>query len=114
LADEGMLDLFSNASVLHVQTTESDHCALLIKLCRFDVLGNRGHGKRFRYENTWQRHESYEHTVAAAWAGGCNSHVDRHSALAWMQSSLKTWEGEVFGSVKKELVSFCRRLESIL
>jgi exonuclease III len=70
LADEGMLDLFANSSVLHVQTTESDHCALLIKLCRFDVLGNRGHGKRFRYENTWQRHESYEHTVAAAWAGG--------------------------------------------
>jgi hypothetical protein len=111
LADDGMLDLYGASSVLHVQTTESDHCAVLVKLCRPYDLGNRRCAKPFRYENMWQRHETYEETVATAWEGGCSSLADVHSSLGEMQNSLKSWEGEYFGSVKKELSHLRRCLE---
>jgi hypothetical protein len=34
--DEGILDLFGESSILLVQTTESDHYALLIQLNRME------------------------------------------------------------------------------
>jgi hypothetical protein len=56
LANEGMLDLYGDSLVSHIQTTESDHCALVIKLWRTGDRGNHTRGSPFRYENMWQRH----------------------------------------------------------
>lgn len=38
LADEAWLDLFGESSVTHVQTTESDHCAVLVHITRSDLI----------------------------------------------------------------------------
>lgn len=84
LADNGMLDLFGDSFVLHVQTTVSDHCALLIQLNRSGEIGGRGRGKPFQYGNMWQRHESYEETVVTAWMRGFNFLDNIHSSLGEM------------------------------
>jgi hypothetical protein len=81
LADDRMLDIYGNSTVAHLQTTESDHCALLITLRRSGGVGTQRRSKPFRYENMWQRHEVYEETVASAWMGGCSSLNDVHSSL---------------------------------
>jgi hypothetical protein len=75
------------------------------------------HGRRrerpFRYENMWNRHETYESTVAAAWIPGCSSLEALHANLQGMQVTLSDWEREQFGSVRHELSSLCRRLEEV-
>jgi hypothetical protein len=38
LADEAWLDLFGESSVTHVQTTESDHCAVPVHITRSDLI----------------------------------------------------------------------------
>jgi hypothetical protein len=113
LVDDNMLGLYGDSAVTHIQTTESDHCAILIKLCRSGDVGNQRRDKPFRYENMWQRHETYEDTVVRNWQGSCNSLAEVHIALGVMKNSLKSWEGSQFGSVRKELVNLRRRLELI-
>jgi hypothetical protein len=75
------------------------------------------HGRRrerpFRYENMWNRHETYESTVAAAWIPGCSSLEALHANLQGMQVTLSNWEREQFGSVRHELISLRRRLEEV-
>ena len=71
LADEAWLDMFGESSVTHVQTTESDHCAVLVHIPRSGSLQGGRRGKLFRYENMWQRHHLYNDTVTGGWNGGC-------------------------------------------
>lgn len=52
LATTGFLDLFKDVKVWHVQTTESDHCCLVIESYRKEKTQRRGL-KQFRYENMW-------------------------------------------------------------
>ena len=47
LGDEEFLKAFDATSVRHVQTTELDHCALLISVASTSVGGNRGLVKPF-------------------------------------------------------------------
>lgn len=66
LANQKFLDIFPDTTVWHVQTTESDHCCLLI-VCH-QHFAERGRGsKAFRYENMWRRDESYLELVRSAW-----------------------------------------------
>lgn len=67
-ANAEFLNLYQSTRVWHVQTTESDHCCLLLE-CRRDD-GVRSRRKRaFRYENMWRRDPSYNELVEAAWGG---------------------------------------------
>jgi hypothetical protein len=103
LMDGKMLDLFGDSSVTHVQSTESDHCALLIKLQRNGELQGRRSQRPFRYENMWRRHEMYNETVNLAWVSGCSSLLVVQENLNGMQYALKSWEKEQFGSARAEL-----------
>lgn len=51
LADVKMLDLFGDSTVTHMQTTESDHCAILVELRNSGLLQGRQRERPFRYEN---------------------------------------------------------------
>lgn len=113
LADERVLDLFGDSSVTHVQTTESDHCAILITLKKSGVFQGHRRERPFRYENMWLRHPSYEDTVAAAWGGGCLSLSDVHANLGGLQNALRSWDKNQFGSVRNELKRLRRRLETL-
>lgn len=50
LADDKFVELFHNTKVMHVQTTESDHCALVISICRSEWIQEERTIKPFRYE----------------------------------------------------------------
>jgi len=113
LVVDALLDQFGDTAVTHIQTTESDHCGLLIRLQRSRWLQGQRREKPFRYENMWRRHETYDLTVSTAWATGCTSLEAIHSNLKGTQDTLKSWEREQFGSVKKELSRLRRELEMI-
>jgi len=112
LADAAWLDLFGGSLVTHVQTAESDHCAILVQF-RASFSLERGRGKPFRYENMWQRHHLYQDTGAGAWSSGCSSLNDVNANLGNLQSTLTRWGREEFGSVKNELRKLRQRLELI-
>src|SRR6185437_3616645 len=54
LGNESWLNLFGKSTVTHVQTVESDHCAVFVHVVPTRMP--HGGGKVFRYENMWQRH----------------------------------------------------------
>lgn len=113
LAYEKMLDLFGDTLVTHLQTTESDHCAVLIRLQQSGIFQGRRRERPFRYENMWRRHETYESTVVSAWSVGCTSLRSVQASLGGMQAALQAWEREQFGSVRKELSRLRHHLEEI-
>jgi hypothetical protein len=102
LANEKLLDLFGDSSVTHMQTTESDHCAINVELKSFGRLLGGACAHLFKYENMWHRHPSYEDTVAVAWGGGCQSLSDVHVNLGSLQVVLRHWYRHEFGSVRNE------------
>jgi hypothetical protein len=110
--DGKMLDRFGDSTVTHVQTVESDHCALHIKLQMNGAMQGRLQHP-FRYENTWRRHETYNETVSTAWIPGCSSLLAVQNNLNSMQVVLKTWEREQFGSVRGELRQLRQQLEVV-
>ncbi|XP_062193553.1 uncharacterized protein LOC133896948 [Phragmites australis] len=60
--------------------------------------------KPFRYEFMWQRHEGYEDFVNQAWDPGMG-YCDLQSisaSLTSLQCSLRSWDRDVFGSVRKQ------------
>jgi hypothetical protein len=71
LANDNLLSLFGEYSVQHVQTTPSDHCALLVRLNQADQADallvrlnqsdqadNQTRERPFRYENMWHATKS--------------------------------------------------------
>jgi hypothetical protein len=67
LADEKFLDRFAFTEVTHVQTSESDHCALLIEIANQAPNGQRRRCHMFRYENMWTRDPTYADLVKSSW-----------------------------------------------
>lgn len=113
LADNAWLDRFGESSATHIQTTESDHCAVHVHIVRTGIYRGGGRDKPFRYENMWQRHHLYNDTVAEAWSGGCTSLGDVNASLGQLQSTLIRWDRDEFGSVKGELRQLRKRLEFV-
>jgi len=64
-ANPTFTDMFREIKVWHVQTTESDHCCLIIECHRHK--SRRGKRKSFRYENMWRRNPSYMRLVEENW-----------------------------------------------
>lgn len=113
LATRAFLDMFHEVRVTHIQTTESDHCALLIECTK--VRQRRGRRRNFRYENMWRRDPTCMDTVEKAWTP-----TDRPATLLQVrqqlgrvQGSLQIWEDTVFGSVRKEMTQRRKELERV-
>lgn len=113
LATCDFMDIFREVRVTHVQTTESDHCALLIECSK----GRQWRRKRrqFKYENMWRRDPTYVATVQEAWEpeGGPATLLKVKRALEVVQGSLQRWEANVFGSVRQELAHKRKELEQL-
>jgi len=61
-ANEAFSGLFKYIKVWHVQTTESDHCCLIMECYR--SKRNRGRRRRnFKYEDMWRHDPSYMQLV---------------------------------------------------
>lgn len=101
LATCGLLNLFRDISVTHIQTTQSDHCALLIEC--FGVRQWKKRKRPFRYENMWRCDPTYMDTVQQAWVPEHElATLDQvRRQLGVVQGSLQAWEQSVFGSVRR-------------
>lgn len=99
------MSVLGDSTVLHIPLTESDHVGLLVEVRHTEVTANRGRKrpKPFRYENMWKEHGEYMEFVDRAWdpGPGVADLSTAVRALTSLQDSLKTWDREVFGSVKK-------------
>jgi hypothetical protein len=113
LGDDRFKEKFDNTIVTHVQTTESDHCALLISLGRSDWLGGGNTGRPFRYENMWARHDGYSAVIQNSWATGNRNLTDVQMALSQLRQNLTHWSINEFGSVNKQLRTMRKKLEMI-
>jgi hypothetical protein len=112
-ANEAFSDMYRETKVWHVQTTESDHCCLIIECNR--GRRNRGRKRRnFRYENMWRRDPSYTRLVQDAWGDASDvlNLGQLQSTLGRVQSSLQVWEHEVSGSVRQNLAHTRKELEA--
>ena len=114
LADANFLSFFKDVKVWHVQTTESDHCCLVIE-CLRETRNNRRRRRNFKYENMWRRDPSYADLVKDSWGAATDiqdlSHLQ--GMLGQMQASFQNWEFSVFGSVKRDLAKLRRELETV-
>lgn len=77
LGDDKFMESMGATSVQHIQLTESDHCALLVKLISWQEDAEGGEARRskpFRYENMSQRHDKYMEFVQETWDPGVGGH----------------------------------------
>jgi hypothetical protein len=68
-------------------------------------LGGRKKAKPFHYENMWRSHGEYMDFMTSTWDPG-DRDMDLTAvagALSSLQTSLKTWDKEVFGSIKQQV-----------
>ncbi|KAM0931352.1 hypothetical protein ACQ4PT_000394 [Festuca glaucescens] len=113
LGDDKFLERFDGTSVSHIQTTESDHCGILISMRKSNWLDGSGQGKPFKYENMWRRHEHYEEVVKDSWVDGAANFEYVMSSLNQLRSRRICWSREEFGSVKNELKAMRQKLEAL-
>lgn len=117
LGDNKFLQELGDSEVYHLPLAESDHCGLLVAVREKELPGRR-RGRRkpkpFRYENMWKSHGDYMEFVNWTWdpgSGSCDLSTTS-SALMSLQSALKSWDREVFGSVKQQVKELSAELES--
>ena len=113
MADDKFLELFDNTFVQHIQTSESDHCALLLRTQRSVWDHDCSRNKPFRFENAWTRHERYEEVVVESWQPQANDLAGVYDALNSVRQKLQKWSREEFGSVQKQLKAMRHRLERV-
>lgn len=115
LGDDKFLAAMGESEVFHLPLVESDHCGLLVEVrerapsCRC----GRRKSKPFRYENTWKSHGDYMDFITRTWDPGSASGdlTTVSTALMSLQNSLKSWDKEVFGSVKQQVKELKAELE---
>jgi hypothetical protein len=111
--DEKFLTSMGDTDVLHIPVAESDHCALLISL-KDKGLGpgaQRRRMKPFRYENMWKMHADYMRFINHSWDPGDGSLEGVAASLNNLQASLRSWDRDTFGSVKKKIKQLREELE---
>lgn len=101
LGDDKFQEAFDNTSITHIQTTESDHCALLISVQNSNWYMDNKTARPFRFENAWTRHTGYDGVVANAWVPRTGGLTEVHKALADVRGKLQQWSRTEFGSVSK-------------
>lgn len=103
------------SEVFHVPLAESDHVGLVVEVKQREVVAHRPRRKPkpFRYENMWKNHGEYKEFVNRSWdpRPGAADLSTAANALSSLQQSLKTWDREVFGSVKKQVKELRAKLE---
>lgn len=81
--------------------------------CQPTARGGHHKPKPFKYENMWQSHGEYMEFVNRAWdpGEGAGNLESVAASLASLQGSLKAWDREVFGAVKKQVTDLRTMLE---
>lgn len=113
-ATPSFLSLFKNVKVWHVQTTESDHCCLVLECSKNFARRRRGR-RPFRYENMWHRDPTYSQNVELPWNNieGSGSLGVLSSQLGSLGRTLADWNQSTFGFGWKSLVQLRVELEQL-
>lgn len=105
--------LFPEAMVTHIDSSRSDHKALLLQ-CSGDVSNNRP-PKIFRYEIMWERAEGLQMQIEQAWLRrnpgsdlGCVA-----ASLKQMSMALGVWSRANFGHVRKKIEELRQKLATL-
>ena len=84
--------LYADATMTHLPRTRSDHCPVLLELCRQEV----GHlNKPFRFHTIWLLHPKFSSVVQQAWPD--NRRL--HTAILDFTNRAKKWNANVFGNL---------------
>ena len=84
--------LYSNATVTHLPRIWSDHCPVLLELCRPYVCNLI---KPFRFQTMWLLHPEFPSVVQHAWL----ENRGLHTAISDFVIRAKKWNSEVFGNL---------------
>jgi len=90
-ANADFSDAYKDIKVWHVQTTESDHCCLVIECYRSKKQRGRRR-KNFKYENMWHQDPSYLRLVKDSWGDARSVHN-----MSQLQEKLGQMEGSFQG-----------------
>ncbi|XP_073351872.1 uncharacterized protein [Aegilops tauschii subsp. strangulata] len=112
-ADEAWRDTFPFAKVVHLATSCSDHCPLLIHL--EGMPDQQCQPPFLRDEIMWERDNTLPNVIAEAWnkhksPGGLGS-VAR--SLGEVLKDLKEWSRTKFGNVLKDIERLCLQLADL-
>ena len=104
-------DLFGDAVLHHLISSRSDHCPLFLEIRKENW--ERHKPRIFRYEIMWERLESLAVEIKKAWCTdssreGLGGVV---AALKRVQTALRNWSKNTFGSVTTELEELRVKLE---
>ena len=84
--------LYSDATVTHLPKIWSDHCPVLLELCRSYVCNLI---KPFRFQTMWLLHSEFPLMVQHAWS----ENRGLHTAISDFVIRAKKWNSEVFGNL---------------
>ncbi|KAI8026584.1 hypothetical protein LOK49_LG02G02270 [Camellia lanceoleosa] len=109
--------LFPHAKVYPMACTSSDHLPICVDICGAKEQRQSpasGH-RMYRFEAMWLRHASCEQVVADNWLPFSNVDVrSLVSTIAHVSSSLRRWDRNVFGCVKRQLKEKTDQLQRLL
>ena len=114
VADAGWRDTFPDASVEHIISSCSDHCALLVRLQAEKLPQNKRRCRQ--YELFWERASDLPEIIeqARAAAGDKSDMGAIQDCLGSVMKSLQAWSSRKFGNILREHESVRSELNSLL
>ncbi|CAL1406444.1 unnamed protein product [Linum trigynum] len=100
-------EVYPNTSVMHLPRLQSDHSPLLTTASSPGAAPTTD--RPFRFEAAWLTHTNFKDFVGSAWEGN----APLHSALASLAGSLREWNINVFGHIKKKKNRLLARLKGL-
>ena len=113
LCNQEWIKNFPNTVVKHISNSSSDHSPLLLDTYP-NIVYNR---RRFIYDNTWSKHNSYNDTVRRTWYYACSgSHTDisKFSRFkSMLDKNSRIWKNFFLGNAARDIQSLKNNLENI-
>ncbi|KAF5959124.1 hypothetical protein HYC85_000333 [Camellia sinensis] len=109
--------LFPHAKVYPMACTSSDHLPICVDICgaKEQCQSPASGHLMYRFEAMWLRHANCEQVVADNWLPSSNADVrSLVSIIAHVSSSLRRWDRNVFGCVKRQLKEKTDQLQRLL
>lgn len=103
LADNSWRDIYSNSQVVHLTSSCSDHCPILLKFAADSRQSNRK--KCLHYEICWEREPASTEVISLAWAeaGEKRTLGDINFALGKVMGALQGWSKVKFKNVSRAI-----------
>lgn len=114
VADDNWRELFNSSKVVHLTTTRSDHCPILVTLST--ELQRQSRTKCRQYEIFWEREPALPEVIKDTWSdfGEKIDLGDINNALNRVMSAVCAWSRTKFKNVNKEIERVRKKLANLL